>query len=315
MRSDIVWTDDSPLPVRLIPPFDVTPDRPVIGWLPPAADDTCCWIEVSADVPAGDGARGVGDDRRPAGAREPSRRGSNRPYRVWASSIEHVRVEGTGTIKEVSWLPSNVIGGDVDQADGAARRPTAPPLRRPRQRGAARRRPGHQGRPAAAGAVRLDSPPAAPATLPIPAEVARVARLAERARARRAPSRRRGGPRPVAAVDRQRRRQRARHRDRHEHAQLSRRRPQRHDRPRPRPLARLPRQRRPDPRRRRHRRPRRHRRVRPELGASSPAAACCCRSLPTPWSPTSPPCGSAIPTSTPSATSTAPSMARSSTSA
>lgn len=180
LRADIVWTDDNTLPTRLNPPFDVTPERPAIGWLPPAADATCCWIALDADVSAGEELRlsamvSTGRGPRAVAAR------SDRPHRVWASAIEHIRVEGTGTINGVHWLPSTLAGGGLIRL-------MALPVARPHPRyaaldtgvlvaaarvtrGAPRRRTLHD----TPGAPRPVDTPA----LPIPVEVARVGRLAE----------------------------------------------------------------------------------------------------------------------------------------
>lgn len=51
LRSDILWIDSRGL--RLTPPFDVHPDNPVTGWLPPPSNGVCCWIQVHT-VPVDD---------------------------------------------------------------------------------------------------------------------------------------------------------------------------------------------------------------------------------------------------------------------
>lgn len=128
LREDVVWTDTAPLPRHLHPPFQVTPDRPAIGWLPsPAADATCCWIRiddrrgddltVSAMVPTTRGPRCVA--RRSDGSRE-----------VWASSISHVLIEGTGTVTGAAWLPASVRASRLLKL-------TALPVARPHPRYAA----------------------------------------------------------------------------------------------------------------------------------------------------------------------------------
>ena len=112
LRTDIIWTDDSALPQRLNPPFDVTPDRPAIGWLPAPALATCCWIEVLADVAAGDDLSVSAMASTPRGPRPVTTR-SFSPYHVWASAITQIRVEGTGTVEGVEWLPASTTGGKL----------------------------------------------------------------------------------------------------------------------------------------------------------------------------------------------------------
>ncbi len=112
MRTDIVWTDDSPLPQRLNPPFEVTPDRPAIGWLPPPAWATCCWIELFADVQPNDELNVSAMASTPRGSRPVATR-SYSPYHVWASAITQVRVEGAGTVERVEWLPASTAGGEL----------------------------------------------------------------------------------------------------------------------------------------------------------------------------------------------------------
>lgn len=43
-RTDIRWVDSRGN--RLSPPFDVFPNNPVTGWLPPPENGICCWIQV-----------------------------------------------------------------------------------------------------------------------------------------------------------------------------------------------------------------------------------------------------------------------------
>lgn len=183
LRTDIIWTDDSPLPRRLNPPFQVTPDRPAIGWLPAPASATCCWIEVAADVDAGDDLRVSAMASTPRGSRPVASR-SWRPYHVWASAITQIRVEGTGTVEGVEWLPASTAGGELLKL-------MALPLARPHPRyaavdngvllaaarvarGAPQRRALHDTSLAGGLPEPFDADP-----LTIAEEVARVARLAE----------------------------------------------------------------------------------------------------------------------------------------
>lgn len=50
MRTEIRWTDSRGR--TLTPPFDVTPDNPVIGHLPVSQTRRCVWIDVAAESPA-----------------------------------------------------------------------------------------------------------------------------------------------------------------------------------------------------------------------------------------------------------------------
>ena len=112
LRTDMVWTDDSPLPQRLIPPFEITPDRPAIGWLPAPVSATCCWLEVFADVEPDDELTVSAMASTPRGSRPVATR-SFSPYHVWASAITQVRVAGTGTVRGVEWLPASTAGGEL----------------------------------------------------------------------------------------------------------------------------------------------------------------------------------------------------------
>src|SRR6478752_5083086 len=84
LRTDVVWTTDDVIPRVLLAPFDVTPERPAIGWLPPTLDATCCWIDVDVDVDPNDDVKVSAMLPTTRGPRAVATR-SARPYQVWAS--------------------------------------------------------------------------------------------------------------------------------------------------------------------------------------------------------------------------------------
>lgn len=131
-RTDITWVDSRGR--TLTPPFDVTPDNPVTGWLPPPSSGICCWIQVEAK-PAG----GIGPvfpvprpprpplpprpSPNPARPPFPTRRrlqvdavlgtprgpavvasATHPPYQLGASYIQRVLVTGRGRVRGAKWI-------------------------------------------------------------------------------------------------------------------------------------------------------------------------------------------------------------------
>ncbi len=101
-RRDITWIDS--LGNVLTPSFSVTPDNPVVGYLP---SSQCIWIELEAE-PTGDPKDGGGltfeamiqsqDGPAPLAAR------TLPPYMLASQRIDVVRVRGQGRVKSVRWI-------------------------------------------------------------------------------------------------------------------------------------------------------------------------------------------------------------------
>ena len=171
-----------------------------------------------------------------------------RPYHVWASAIQHVHVEGTGTVDAREWLPARPRGGELLKL-------MALPLARPHPRyaaldGGVARSPRPVSPAARRGGARCTTRRDGGLPRPFEAEPLTIARRGRPGgrpgrgccAPRCSACRRRACRRPVAAVDRQPGRQRARpDRGRHGTSNLPRRGARRHHRPRPRPLAGVPR--------------------------------------------------------------------------
>lgn len=180
LRDDIVWTDAAPFPQRLTPPFDVTAERSAIGWLPSPADATCCWLELDADVPAGEELRVSAMVSTSRGVRAVATR-SSRPHQVWASAVQHIVIEGRGTVNGVRWLPAALDSDSLVKLMGL-------PVARPHPRyaaldggvllAAARVARGAPQRRALYDTTGAPSPSDSP-VLTVPGEVARVGALAD----------------------------------------------------------------------------------------------------------------------------------------
>lgn len=122
-RTDVTWIDSRG--VHRTPPFSVTPDNPVTGWLPPPSSGVCCWILVRATQPAGTAAAAthlptplvaataaaapapgltvaavVATPRGPATVA----RRTAAPYALAASRIERVVVSGRGRVAGALWV-------------------------------------------------------------------------------------------------------------------------------------------------------------------------------------------------------------------
>jgi hypothetical protein len=101
-HTEITWIDS--FGNVLVPPFSVTPDKPVLGYLPSAQ---CVWIELLGES-AGDPDRGEGlvfeamaqsqDGPAPFAAR------TRPPYVLASQRIDLVRVGGLGRVSGVRWL-------------------------------------------------------------------------------------------------------------------------------------------------------------------------------------------------------------------
>jgi hypothetical protein len=101
-HTEITWIDS--LGNVLVPPFSVSPDNPVLGYLP---SSQCVWIELLGES-AGDPDRGEGlvfeamaqsqDGPAPFAAR------LRPPYVLAAQRIDLVRVGGLGRVSGVRWL-------------------------------------------------------------------------------------------------------------------------------------------------------------------------------------------------------------------
>ena len=144
-RRDIEWRDSNG--VLLVPPFDVRPDNPVHGTLPPLPGARCIWIEVDMtpqrQLPPIDPRipTGLGDRLRlPAGGIdgrfgditrflrlgrmelaqiEPTLLGpavvqgrSVAPYMLAGSHIARIRVSGSGTVRGATWIDAASLKGE-----------------------------------------------------------------------------------------------------------------------------------------------------------------------------------------------------------
>jgi hypothetical protein len=127
-RTDVTWIDSHG--TVLTPPFAVTQDNPVTGYLP--LGQTCCWAAVegraAARFPphAATPFRVEGVVVTPFGDAPVAVR-SRTPYHVYASHIERVIVRGSGTVTGLSWLPASAV--DVFERFRTAPLPIGPGTR------------------------------------------------------------------------------------------------------------------------------------------------------------------------------------------
>jgi hypothetical protein len=111
LREDIIWRDSHGN--TLTEPFEVTPENPVKGYLPPMVGGVCCWIEVLAKPTTGYSQLDAGLQvsatvTTPLGD-APVARVSRPAYQLSASRIERVVVRGRGTVAGVRWLDATTL--------------------------------------------------------------------------------------------------------------------------------------------------------------------------------------------------------------
>ncbi len=184
-RHDITWIDSRG--VTLSTPFTVTPENPVTGYLPSSPGSRCIWILVDATpqrfvgrvggfvetarfvvrpLPFRFGSMDVAQiEQTSLGPSVVQHRGSA-PYQLSATSLEQIRVTGSGVVRGVSWLDAARLSKEQPKAwkRWALPHPDAPRyVSMPNAAGASKDRvaQGAPGREAL-----YDSPGSAPATAP-----------------------------------------------------------------------------------------------------------------------------------------------------